>query len=68
MAGYDRENGENPYFGASIGRYANRIANAQFTIDGETTKLDANNGKAALHGHWHRKVWESKIIDNGVSF
>jgi aldose 1-epimerase len=67
MAGYDR-GGENPYFGASIGRYANRIANAQFTIDGETTILDANNGKNALHGEWHRKVWESNPVENGVSF
>lgn len=38
------------YFGASVGRYANRIANAQFELNGETVKLSANQGKHQLHG------------------
>jgi aldose 1-epimerase len=48
------------YFGAIIGRYANRIANASFALNGKTYKLDANNGPNTLHGGylgWNTKVW-----------
>ena len=47
--------------GAVVGPFANRIANAQFTIDGETYKLPVNNGEACLHSgpeSWYRKVWD----------
>jgi len=39
-----------PYFGAIVGRYANRIGQARFTLNGETFGLDANEGRNQLHG------------------
>src|SRR5919112_4504817 len=39
-----------PYFGAIVGRYANRIGQARFTLYGETYRLDANEGRNQLHG------------------
>lgn len=39
-----------PYFGAIVGRHANRIGRAQFTLNGQTYKLDANEGTNQLHG------------------
>jgi aldose 1-epimerase len=48
------------FFGAIIGRYANRIANASFDLNGKTYTLDANNGTNTLHGGflgWNTQVW-----------
>jgi aldose 1-epimerase len=51
--GYDDLEGylaANPFFGTLVGRYANRIAKARFTLEGVTYALAANNGPNALHG------------------
>jgi aldose 1-epimerase len=49
------------YFGAVVGRYANRIARAQFTLDGVVHELPRNEGENSLHGGPHgfdKQVWE----------
>jgi aldose 1-epimerase len=55
-----------PYFGATVGRVANRIANAKFELDGKTYALAANNGKNHLHGGvkgWDKVVWDAEATE-----
>jgi aldose 1-epimerase len=57
------------FFGAIIGRYANRIAHGAFSLDGQKYSLPLNDGQNSLHGGPHgfnNVVWKAKPIDNGV--
>ncbi len=57
-----------PYFGALIGRYANRVCNGRFELDGKTWQLPVNNGKHHLHGGhagFHKVLWQAVPFQQG---
>lgn len=59
------------YMGATIGRCANRIADASFIIAGTTYHLEANDGENTNHGGcsgFHRKLWQWEVLADGVRF
>lgn len=73
VLGYDslksyQKKGE-PFFGALIGRYGNRIGKGRFTLDGRTYQLQLNDGVNTLHGGFDGffgKVWDAKKVTNQI--
>jgi aldose 1-epimerase len=68
VLGYDNADGyvnDKSHFGGIIGRYGNRIAHAQFVLDGKTYTLAKNNGENSLHGGvkgFDKAVWTARIL------
>ena len=59
----------NAYFGAIVGRYANRIAHGSFLLEGKTYSVPKNNGDNSLHGGtrgFDKVVWKAKPIKDGI--
>ncbi len=72
VIGYDNIDGyvKTPNFtNVTVGRYANRIANGQFALDGKTFKLPQNDGTNTLHGGttgWDKQNWAIKDVTQGA--
>ncbi len=70
VLGYDKLDGyleQTPYFGAIVGRYANRIAKGKFNLDGEEYFLATNNGPNHLHGGvkaFDKVVWSAETFQD----
>jgi aldose 1-epimerase len=70
VLGFDHLDGylaDNPYFGAVVGRYANRIGNGQFTLDGREYVLSRNSRGNQLHGGdvgFDKKLWRASEIND----
>jgi aldose 1-epimerase len=58
-------NGLEPFLGATIGRYGNRIAGARFVLDGQEYKVTMNQAPNCLHGGkgFHARMWEGEQTD-----
>jgi aldose 1-epimerase len=71
VAGFDNVEGyihsTEPYFGATIGRYGNRIAGGKFKLEGKSYQITVNNGPNALHGGkmgFQDAVWDARQVND----
>ena len=65
-SGLDGFLSNNPYFGVTVGRFANRISNASFTLQGRTYQLEANIGKNTLHSGsngFAKRYWKANAYE-----
>ena len=74
VAGYDTigEYEKGGFFGATVGRHANRISGASFTLDGMEYHLSDNDNGCNLHSDFrigcHKQLWNAEILTDGVRF
>ena len=72
ILGYENNNDyfdDENYVGAIVGRYANRIENAEFELNGITYNLSPNENNNHLHGgfnSFNKRIWDYKIVDNNA--
>lgn len=69
VAGYEGD--KNPYFGATVGRIANRVGDAIVTINGVDYPMDKNDNGNCLHGGfdgYHIRMWDAEMSDASVRF
>ncbi len=60
---------DHSFQGAVVGRFANRIAGAKYTLEGRTCTLLKNDGNNYLHGHMDQHVWKPEIVgESSVRF
>ncbi|XP_025966198.2 galactose mutarotase [Dromaius novaehollandiae] len=68
LEGYTKKH---PFFGAVVGRVANRIAKGRFSLDGQEYQLALNNGPNSLHGGargFDKVLWSPEVVPNGIRF
>ena len=75
MLGFDEigqyQSSHNPYFGATVGRVANRIRVGHFSLGGVRYNLTVNNNGNTLHGGttgWDKNNWKASVQDESVVF
>lgn len=71
LANLELYENENPFFGAIVGRYGNRIANGKFKLDGEKYILAQNNGTNSLHGGvkgFDKVIWDVEEVKESSTF
>jgi aldose 1-epimerase len=73
VLGYDSLDGyrnDSSFFGYTVGRFANRLGGATFSIDGKRYTVDQNEGSNALHGGrggFHSKNWRAEVLDRATT-